>query len=85
MQPLESKMGIEHLRVPADRLAPAFDPDELGFDTTEEVESLEGTIGQDRAISALELGLDIEAPGFNLFISGAAGTGRNTALRAHLE
>ena len=78
-------MGIEHLRVPADRLAPAFDPGELGFDTTEEVESLEGTIGQDRAISALELGLDIEAPGFNLFISGAAGTGRNTALRAHLE
>ena len=78
-------MGIEHLRVPADRLAPAFDPDELGFDTTEEVESLEGTIGQDRAISALELGLDIEAPGFNLFISGAAGTGRNTAVRAHLE
>ena len=85
MQPRENKMGIEHLRVAADRLAPAFDPDELGFDTTEEVESLEGTIGQDRAISALELGLDIEAPGFNLFISGAAGTGRNTALRAHLE
>ncbi len=78
-------MGIEHLRVPADRLAPAFDVDALGFDTTEEVDSLDGTIGQDRAVSALQLGLDIEAPGFNLFISGAAGTGRNTALRAQLE
>ena len=85
MQSQESDMGIEHLKVPADRLAPTFDPDELGFDTTEEVDPLQGTIGQDRAIGALELGLDIEAPGFNLFISGAAGTGRNTALRAHLE
>ena len=29
--------------------------------------------------------LDIQQPGFNLFISGPPGTGRNTALRTHLE
>ena len=78
-------MGIERLRVPSDRLTTKCDPDELGFETTEELAPLEGTIGQERAVSALELGLDIDEPGFNLFISGLPGTGRNTALRSYVE
>jgi lon-related putative ATP-dependent protease len=41
-------------------------------------------IGQDRAISALELGLGIRADGFNIFIMGASGTGRRTVLKALL-
>ena len=78
-------MGVQHLKVPPERLTRVCDPDDLGFETTEEVAPLEGSIGQERAISALELALDIDAPGFNLFISGFPGTGRNTAVRAHLE
>ena len=78
-------MGIEHLRVPPEQLTKKCDPDELGFETTDEVEPLEGTIGQERAVSALEMGLDIDEPGFNLFVSGLPGTGRNTALRAYVE
>ena len=41
-------------------------------------------IGQDRAISALELGLGIRSDGFNIFIMGASGTGRRTVLTALL-
>ena len=78
-------MSIKHLEVPEDSLTRTCDPDDLGFKTTDEVAPLEGTIGQERAVSALGLGLDIDAPGFNLFIAGLPGTGRNTALRAHLE
>ena len=78
-------MSIDHLKIPVDRLAPACDPDSLGFETTAEIEPLSGTIGQDRAVSALELGLEIEAPGFNIFVSGVPGTGRNPTLRSHLE
>ena len=78
-------MGITDLEVPPEKLTQECDPDALGFDTTDDVTQLDGTIGQDRAVSALGLALDIDAPGFNLFISGAPGTGRNTALRAHLE
>jgi lon-related putative ATP-dependent protease len=37
-------------------------------------------IGQDRAISALELGLGIKSDGYNIFIMGASGTGRRTVL-----
>ena len=78
-------MSTEHLKVSPDKLTVTCDPEELGFETTKEVEPLEGTIGQARAISALELGLDIDEPGFNLFVSGIPGTGRNTALRAYVE
>ncbi len=75
----------EHLKVPIERLAPFCEPSTLGFETTDEVEPLEGTIGQDRAVSALEMGLEIDAPGFNVFVSGAPGTGRSSALHSYLD
>ena len=78
-------MSVEHLKVPVESLAPFCDPGTLGFKTTAEVEQLEGTIGQERAIIALEMGLEIEAPGFNVFVSGAPGTGRSSALRSYLD
>ena len=78
-------MSVKRLEVPAEKLTQLCDPDDLGFETTDEITPLDGTIGQERAISALELALDIDAPGFNLFIAGIPGTGRNTALRTHLE
>ena len=78
-------MSIQHLEVSPDKLTRLCDPDDLGFDTTEELAPLEGTIGQERAVSALGLALEVDAAGFNLFISGIPGTGRNTAVRSHLE
>ncbi|MBW2702399.1 MAG: AAA family ATPase [Deltaproteobacteria bacterium] len=42
-------------------------------------------IGQDRAISALELGLRLESPGYNIFISGPSGSGRMTTARHILK
>jgi predicted ATP-dependent protease len=38
-------------------------------------------IGQDRAIGALELGLRLESPGYNVFLSGPSGSGRMTTAR----
>jgi predicted ATP-dependent protease len=78
-------MSVKDVRVQPEKLTKVCDPEELGFETTLEVAPLQGTIGQERAISALELGLDIGEPGFNLFVSGFPGTGRNTALRDHVE
>ena len=78
-------MSTEHLKVPVEHLAPFCDPSTLGFKTTAEVDPLQGTIGQERAISALEMGLEIEAPGFNVFVSGTPGTGRSSALRSYLD
>jgi len=44
-----------------------------------------GVIGQPRAVEALEMGLSIHAKGYNLFVTGESGTGRNTAVMEILK
>ena len=78
-------MSEDSFQVSPDLLRKVCNPEELGFETTSELAVLEGTIGQERAVSALEFGLGIEAPGFNVFVSGLTGTGRNTTLKSYLE
>lgn len=60
-------------------------PDSFDFNTTAGLEPLVGTIGQDRALEAIETGLDMSAPGFNVFAAGLGGTGRNSTIRAHVN
>jgi lon-related putative ATP-dependent protease len=71
--------------VPLELLTTSTDPDSLGFETTEELGAPTNTIGQDRAISALELGLGIDTPGYNVYVAGPTGTGRNTVVDLHLR
>ena len=42
-------------------------------------------IGQDRALDALRMGLDIRLPGYHIFVTGTEGTGRTTTIRRMLE
>ena len=42
-------------------------------------------IGQERAIKALKLGLGMKAHGFNIYVSGATGTGKLTAVTNFVE
>ncbi|HMF14298.1 MAG TPA: hypothetical protein VKE94_18405, partial [Gemmataceae bacterium] len=49
------------------------DPAQLSFETTEEIQPLDGTIGQDRAVRALTFGLEMRGSGFNLFVAGPRG------------
>jgi lon-related putative ATP-dependent protease len=53
--------------------------------TSGELAPLEGIIGQDRALRALNLGLGIEEKGFNVYVAGPPGTGKTTAVRNFLE
>ncbi|NLB17276.1 MAG: AAA family ATPase, partial [Syntrophomonadaceae bacterium] len=50
----------------------------LSFRDTSEIESLDGIVGQDRAIKALQFGLDVPYPGYNLFLCGPPGTGKTS-------
>jgi hypothetical protein len=52
----------------------------LPFETTAEVPPLHGTIGQDRALDAIDFGLEVGTPGY-LFLAGAAGSGRESTTR----
>jgi predicted ATP-dependent protease len=42
-------------------------------------------LGQERALAALRLGLEIAAPGWHVFVSGLPGSGREQAVRRLLE
>ena len=48
------------------------------FKDTSELEPLKDILGQDRAISAMELGLKIDNPAYNIYVAGESGTGRST-------
>ncbi len=70
---MESKVRLD----PED-LRHRCDPQMLSFDTTESLEGPAGIIGQPRAVAAVEFGLGTSAPGYNIFLSGPAGTGKST-------
>ena len=61
------------------------DPNSLSFETTEVLQPCEEIIGQDRAIEAIRVGLDIKSIGYNIFVTGLAGTGRFTTIKCVLE
>src|SRR5262245_15222004 len=62
-----------------------LDPAALPFDTTAELPPLRGTIGQDRALDAIDFGLEVATSGYNLFVAGAAGSGRESTILDCLE
>ena len=50
------------------------DASALNFKTTAELTPLDGLVGQERALGALQFGTRIRKSGFNLFVIGSAGT-----------
>jgi len=55
-------------------------PDSLDFNTTSELLPTEGIIGQPRATRAMDFGIEMPGPGFNIYVQGPAGTGRMTTV-----
>ncbi len=69
----------------AEKLRNVIDPAQFDFSSTKEMESLEDVIGQERAVQALELGLEIDDPSYNIFVSGLSATGKTTIVKRILE
>ena len=78
-------MEGKYEEAPVEHLRWRCDPESLGFSTTEEISSPEMIIGQDRAIEAIQLGLDMGTLGYNIFVAGPTGTGRRTTIKYLLE
>lgn len=55
------------------------------FNNTSEIEPLKDFLGQDRAVTAMELGLKITNPAYNIYIAGDPGTGKSTYTMKVLE
>ena len=71
--------------VPHDKLTWRCDLSFLPFTCTAEMTPLEDFIGQERAIRAIEFGLGVNKPGFNIFVTGLTGTGKTSIIKAFLK
>ena len=61
------------------------DPAQVEFDTTDDVEELQGVVGQERALDAIKVGVGIKHFGYNLFVLGPVGTGKRTIVEDFLR
>ncbi len=57
----------------------------LHFDNTDKLDALEHVIGQPRAMRSLDIGLGIEHPTYNIYVSGLNGTGKKETIQRVLR
>jgi predicted ATP-dependent protease len=61
------------------------DPARIPYETTAQAELLEGPVGQERALQALRMGVELAGPGYNAFICGLPGTNRAGMIQRMIE
>lgn len=71
--------------LPYTKLKKVCDPQKFSFHTTEELVPLEGIIGQNRAVRAMEFGLRVKNLRYNIFVVGVKGTGKKSYVQKVVE
>ena len=66
--------------LPPEKLRWRCDPATIPFETTAEAELVTDLVGQERAFRALKMGVELSAPGYNIFVCGLAGTSRGGTI-----
>jgi lon-related putative ATP-dependent protease len=81
--PSSVKLTSSVTRLPVEKLTAQLSAEQFSYaEVTPDVEQI--IIGHARAKEALEFGLSMEAPGFNVFAMGEHGTGRQTLIKQML-
>ncbi|MGA3294830.1 MAG: AAA family ATPase [Candidatus Acidiferrales bacterium] len=75
----------QHSSLPPEKLRWRCDPDRIPFQTTAEVEPVSNDLGQERALRALRMGVELTASGYNLFVCGLSGTSRGGMIVRMIE
>ena len=73
------------LRLSPEALTRPCDPTQFRFASTDELEPFRGVLGQERAVEALQFGVAMPRPGYNLFVMGEPGTGRFSFVQRYLK
>lgn len=71
---------MSKFELPGNRLYQHCDLTGLPFDNTEKLENLDHTIGQARALEAINFGIEIAHQGYNLYVMGSSGVGKHHTL-----
>ena len=77
--------STDHLRLATPAVRWRCPPEWLPFKTTADVTPVTGVVGQDDAVAALQYGLEIDAPGQNVYVRGLTGTGRVSLVEQLLK
>lgn len=72
-------------QLPVEGMRNTYDSALVECESTAELQPLDEIIGQDRALKALDFGLNIKEAGFNIYASGVHGTGRKAAVEKFLN
>ncbi|HVP91754.1 MAG TPA: ATP-binding protein [Terriglobales bacterium] len=68
-----------------DRLRWTCRPEDVPYASSAEAPPCGDIIGQERALKAIQTGLDIKSIGYNIFVTGMVGTGRTTTIKQLLD
>jgi len=79
------KPELELRELPTEKLRWRCDLSRIPFETTAQAQRKEGFVGQERALRALKMGVELSAPGYNIFVCGLAGTSRGGTIAQMIE
>jgi predicted ATP-dependent protease len=82
---MTTKPAPMHAELPLAKLRWRCELSRIPFETTAQAELREGFIGQERALRALKMGVELSAPGYNVFVCGLAGTSRGGTIARMIE
>lgn len=77
--------NVNYEEIPIEKLRWKCDLSKLNIKTTNDLKPSKKILGQERALKAIKLGLEMEYLGYNIFVTGRAGTGRSTTIKMLLE
>ncbi len=69
----------------ADQVFLPCPPSLFKFKSTKTLKATHDFIAQERAIKAINMGLGIRKPGYNIYVAGIQGTGKTSVIRTFLE
>lgn len=71
--------------LPPEKLRYSCDPNQFDFETTECLSPLKEVVGQDRAVKAIDFGVNIKSYGYNIFVLGPGGAGRTSTIKEAID
>src|SRR5579862_7775449 len=82
---MATRPATSSLELPPEQLRWRCAPERIPYDTTAQAEPIEGPVGQERALRALRMGVELAAPGYNVYACGLSGTSRGGMIRRMIE
>src|SRR5437870_11070897 len=82
---MATKPAPKPVELPPAKLRWKCELSRIPFETTAQADPREGFIGQERALRALKMGVELSAPGYHVFVCGLAGTSRGSTIARMIE